>query len=67
MSERLKPCRLCGAIPVVKVRNYNVCFYHLTSYYVICSFCGNESRAYPSVSDAINDWNEHNGQVRHCA
>ena len=67
MSGRMKPCKLCGSIPVIKMRNYNVCFNHLTSFYVICSFCGTESRAYLSVSDAIDDWNEQNGQGRHCA
>ncbi|MBR0168025.1 MAG: Lar family restriction alleviation protein, partial [Synergistaceae bacterium] len=63
----LKPCRLCGSDPVVKVRDYNVCYNHLTSYYVICSFCGNESKSYPSMLEAINDWNEQNGQVKRCA
>ena len=63
----LKPCRLCGSVPVVQVRGYNVCFNHLTEYHVICSFCGNESRSYPSVSEAIDDWNEMNNEVRRYA
>lgn len=61
------PCKLCGSVPVVKVRDYNVCIDYLTSYYVICSFCGNESRSYPSISEAINDWNDKNGLVKSCA
>ena len=64
MSETMKPCRLCGTVPVVKVRSYNVCVNHLTLYYVICSFCGNEST---SLSEAINDWNDKNGLVKSCA
>ena len=63
----LKPCRLCGSVPVVEVRGYNVCFNHLTEYHVICSFCGNGSKNYPSALEAIDDWNEQNGRVRSCA
>ena len=63
----LKPCRLCGSAPIVEVRGYNVCCNHLTSYHVICSFCGNESMSYPSALEAIDDWNEQNGQVKHRA
>ncbi len=67
MSDNMKPCRLCGSAPVVQVSSYNVCCNHLTSYHVICSFCGNKSKTYPSISEAIDDWNEHNGLVKHCA
>ena len=67
MSESMKPCRLCGSAPVVEVRGYNVCCNHLTEYHVICYFCGNKSKSYPSVSEAIDDWNELNRQVKHCA
>ena len=67
MSDNMKPCRLCGSAPIVEVRDYNIYFNHLIAYYVICSFCGNESRSYPSQLEAIDDWNEQNGQVKHCA
>ena len=67
MSENIKPCRLCGSAPVVQIRGYNVRCNHLTEYHVICSFCGNESRTYPSALEAIDDWNEQNRRVRHCA
>lgn len=63
----LKPCRLCGSNPILNMRSYNVCFNHLTLYQVICSFCGNESRSYPSSLEAIDDWNELNGKVKHYA
>ena len=67
MSDNMKPCRLCGSAPVVQVSSYNVCCNHLTSYHVICSFCGYESRTYFSAHEAITDWNDMNNEVKHCA
>ena len=61
------PCKLCGSIPVVKVRNYHVCRDYMSAYYVTCSFCGNgELQAY-SVYEAIRNWNHENFKERNCA
>ncbi len=61
------PCKLCGSMPVVKVRNYNVCNDNLSAYYVTCSFCGNEGLQAHTVNEALRNWNSENIKERHCA
>ena len=61
------PCKLCGSMPVVKVRNYHVCNDNLSAYYVTCSFCGNEGLQAHTVNEALSNWNSENIKERHCA
>ncbi len=61
------PCKLCGSMPVIKVRNYHVCNDNLSAYYVTCSFCGNEASQAHSVDEAIRSWNEDNLKEQNCA
>ena len=61
------PCKLCGSMPVVKVRNYHVCNDKLSAYYVTCSFCGNEGLQAHTVNEALRHWNSENFKERHCA
>lgn len=61
------PCKLCGSMPIVKVRNYHMCNDYLNTYYVICSFCGNESSQAYSVNEALRNWNCENFKEQHCA
>ena len=63
----LKPCRLCGSHGKIVIKRNSLCSAQFAIYSVACSFCGAESRSYFSAHEAINDWNEQNGQVRHCA
>lgn len=61
------PCKLCGSMPLVKVRNYHVCNDNLSAYYVTCSFCGNEGLQAHTVNEALRHWNSENFKERHCA
>ena len=61
------PCKLCGSMPVIKVRNYHVCNDNLSAYYVTCSFCGNEGLQAHTVNEALRHWNSENFKERHCA
>ena len=61
------PCKLCGSMLVVKVRNYHVCNDNLSAYYVTCSFCGNEGLQAHTVNEALRNWNSENIKERHCA
>lgn len=61
------PCKLCGSMPIVKVKSYNMCNEYQNTYYVTCSFCGNESIQAHSVDEAIRSWNEDNLKEQNCA
>ena len=61
------PCKLCGSMPIVKVKSYNMRNEYQNTYYVTCSFCGNEASQAYSVDEAIRSWNEDNLKERHCA
>ncbi len=61
------PCKLCGSMPVVKVKSYHVCNDYMRTYYVTCTFCGNEGLQAHSVDEALSIWNSENFKERHCA
>lgn len=67
MNESIKPCRLCGSHGRIIIKRNSICSPEFTTYSVACSFCGTESDAFFSAQEAIKDWNEMKGQVRHCA
>ena len=67
MNESIKPCRLCGSHGRIVIKRNNICSPQFTTYSVVCSFCETESGIYFSVREAINNWNEMNGQVKCCA
>ncbi len=46
-------CKLCGSIPVVRIRNHHVCNDYLSAYYVTCSFCGNEVLQAHTINEAL--------------
>lgn len=47
--EKLKPCPYCGR----EARIHDVFFP-----YVECTGCGYQTDAYPSVEDAVHNWNQ---------
>ncbi len=61
------PCKLCGSMPIVKVKSYNVCNDYQNAYYVTCSFCGNETSQAYSVDEAVGNWNSENLKEQNCA
>ena len=65
MSEYIKPCRLCGSKGRIIIKRIRLCSPEFSNYCVVCSFYGYESRSYFSAHEAIDDWNEMNGQVKH--
>ena len=67
MRISIKPCSLCGSYGHIVINRNRLCAPEFNTYSVACSFCGAESRSYFSAREAINDWNEINRQVRHCA
>ena len=67
MSESIKPCRLCGSQGQIVIKRNRLCAPEFTTYSVLCCFCGAESGTYFSPHEAIDDWNEINKEVKHCA
>ncbi len=61
------PSKLCGSMPVVRMRNYHVCNDYMSVYYVTCTFCGNEGLQAHTVNEALRHWNSENFKERHCA